>query len=230
MPKIIEWFNHSSIKDDWKTQYIRYRLGRLKHQYWLWNRKNHTHALVDEYDYLILKNCQPGRTLFFGSAGYYLKEIWPEIEVVEMHPVVKTFYSDVHICQDRSQLGTILPWKTDNFAVVNNRGDHWVDVGGLTDRIQNYSTVMNPGCRFFYSFRDTQIHVNRLTTDLEKHFFDWANGLSQIGFDLVWHSIDFAKKLPDQNGYYNQLENPDTTNGNLKFWFVYKGQAWDMIT
>jgi len=47
-----------------------------------------------------------------------------------------------------------------------------------------------------------------------------------LGLELVWHSVDFTKKLPDSNGYYDQLENPDTTNGNLKFWFVYKGTPW----
>jgi hypothetical protein len=113
--------------------------------------------------------------------------------------------------------------------VVNNRGDHWVDVHGLTDHIRNYATVMNSGCRFFYSFRDTQIHVNRLTTELEGHYLDWAHSLQNMGFDLVWHSINFKRKVPDQHGYYDQLENPDTVNGNLKFWFVYKGQPWNKI-
>jgi hypothetical protein len=231
MPKIVEWFNHSSIKTDWKTQYIRYRLGRIKHQYWLWNRKNPTQALVDEYDYSILKNCWPGRTVFFASAGYYLKDIWPEIEVVEMHPVVETFYPDnIYICQDRSQLSDILPWKVDNFAVVNNRGDIWTELENITEYCKYYTQVMNNGCRFFYSFRDTQIvGVNRLTTDMEKYFLDWAQSLTNIGLELVWNSIDFTRKVPDQHGYYDQLENPDTTNGNLKFWFVYKGHAWDIV-
>lgn len=230
MPKIIEWFNQSGIKTDWKTQYIRYRLGRLKHQYWLWNRKNPTQALVDEYDYSILKNCQPGHTVFFASAGYYLKDIWPEIDVVEMHPVVQTFYPDIYLCQDRSQLSNILPWKVDNFAMVNNRGDIWTELENMTEYCKYYTQAMNNGCRFFYSFRDTQIvGVNRLTTDMEKYFLDWAQSLTNIGLELVWHSIDFTRKVPDQNGYYNQLENPDTTNGNLKFWFVYKGHAWDIV-
>jgi hypothetical protein len=231
MPKIIEWFDQSSIKTDWKTQYIRYRLGRLKHQYWLWNRKNSTQALVDEYDYAILKNCQPGQTVFFASAGYYLKDIWPEIKVVEMHPVVQTFYPDVYVCQDRSQLSKILPWKVDNFAIVNNRGDIWTELENITKYCKHYVQAMNQGCRFFYSFRDTQIAgVNRLTTDMEQYFLDWAQSLKSIGLELVWHSINFERKLPDQNGHYNQLENPDTTNGNLKFWFVYQGKPWDVIT
>jgi hypothetical protein len=231
MPKIIEWFNHSSIKTDWKTQYIRYRLGRLKHQYWLWNRKNPTQALVDEYDYSILKNCQPGRTVFFASAGYYLKDIWPKIEVVEMHPVVETFYpGNIYICQNRAQLSNTLPWKVDNFAVVNNRGDIWTELENITEYCKHYTQVMNNGCRFFYSFRDTQIvGVNRLTTDMEKYFLNWAQSLSAIGLELVWNSINFKRMVPDQNGYYDQLENPDTTNGNLKFWFVYKGQHWDIV-
>jgi len=227
MTKLIEFFDQQPIKSDWKTQYIRYRLGRLKHQYWLWNRKNPDQALIDEYDYAILRNCQPGRTVFFASAGYYLKDIWPEIESVEMHPVVKTFYPDVHLCSQREQLKN-LPWRADNFAVVNNRADHWVTVDGLTVHLAHYCAAMNPGCRVFYSFRDTQIHINRLTTDMESLFLNWAQSLESMGLQLVWHSIGFDRKVPDQHGHYDQLENPDTTNGNLKFWFVYKGTPWSI--
>ena len=46
---------------------------------------------------------------------------------------------------------------------------------------------------------------------------------------LVWYDINFFKKQPDANGQYDMLENPDTANGNLKFWFVYKGKTWDII-
>ena len=153
MINIIEIFNQSPFKTDWKTQYIRYRLGRLKHQYWLINRKNPEQAIIDTYDYSILKNCQAGTTIFFASAGHYLKDIFPDIEVVEMHPVVKTFYPDAHICQDRGQLST-LPFCADNFAVVNNRGDIWTELENITAYCKDYTTIMNPGCRFFYSFRD----------------------------------------------------------------------------
>jgi hypothetical protein len=227
MTKIIEFFDQSLEKSDWKTQYIRYRIGRLKHQYWLWNRKNPTRAIIDEYDHNIMKNCQPGKTVFFGSAGYYIRDIFPDVEVVEMHPVVKTFYPDAYICNDRADLPTILPFKVDNFVVVNNRAEMWCTVDGITDHFSNYIKTMNPGCRLFYSFRDTQMHLNRLTTDMESHFSDWAISLKQkLDLQLVWHSVDFSKKLPDQNGYYDQLENPDSTNGNLKFWFVYKGDPW----
>lgn len=221
MEKLIEFFEAESFKTDWKTQYIRYRLGRLKHQYWLWNRKNPEKALIDEYDYTILQNCKAGKTAFFSSAGYYLKDIFPDIEVIEMHPVVKTFYHDVHIVDDRKNLIN-LPFTVDNFGVVNNRGDHWVDASGLTEHMINYSKIMNPGCRVFYSFRDTQIIVNRLTTNLYDYFNSWAVDLKKYGFELVWKSISFR-----QNDF--PLENPDTTNGNLKFWFVYKGDLWEPI-
>jgi hypothetical protein len=224
MTKIIEDFGQAAIRTDWKTQYFRYRAGRLKHQYWLINRKR-CHALIDSYDAMIIRNCQPGTTVFFGSAGYYLKDIYPEITVIEMHPVVKTFYPDAIICENRAQLaGTGM--RVDNFAVVNNRADHWVTVDGLTQHLACYTKIMNPGCRVFYSFRDTQIHVNRLTTDLRTHFLSWAQGLSHIGLDLVWHHIDIEPRVSDSNGCWDLLENPDTTNGNLKFWFVYRGLSW----
>lgn len=222
--KILEFFNQSTIKSDWKTQYIRYRLGRLKHQYWLWNRKRKKNFLVDSHDYFILKNCQPGTTAFFASSGYYLKQIWPEITVIEMHPVVASFYPEVIICADRSELTTVCSNKFDNFAVVNNRADLWVDTEGLTQHLENYTKVMNLGCRFFYSFRDTQIIMNRLKTNMEKYFFDWACSLEKIlGLQLVWYDINFRKKNDQDN---DTLENPDTTNGNLKFIFSYKGSPW----
>ncbi len=229
MTKILEFFNQSSIKTDWKTQYIRYRLGRLKHQYWLWNRKNTDKFIMDEYDYAILKNCQPGKTVFFASSGYYIKDAYPEIEVIEMHPVVKTFYNNVKIVSDRSELENAVGEKADNFAVINNRGDLWVTLDGLTKHFEHYISAMKPGCRFFYSFRDTQIIVNRLTVDIEAFMLDWALSLEKMhNLKLVWHSIEFPKKEPDSNGYYDMLENPDTTNGNLKFWFVYNGNEWNV--
>lgn len=228
MSKILESFDQALIKDDLKTQYIRYRIGRLKHQYWLWNRKNKNTAYVDEYDYTILKNCQPGKTIFFGSAGYYLKDIWPEIEVIEMHPIVKTFYKDVYICTDRKKLSENIPFKCDNFAVVNNRADLWTELENITKYCQQYTSIMNGGCRFFYSFRETQVvGINRLIVDMEQHFLDWANSLEKINLKLIWHSIRFDKKVPNNLGEYDYNENPDTTNGNLKFMFVYKGEGKD---
>jgi len=228
MTRLVEFFDQATIKSDWRTQYIRYRLGRLKHQYWLINRKNPTEAVIDTYDYRILQNCQPGTTVFFASAGHYLRDVFPNIEVVEMHPVVKTFYPAAHICEQRQDLAN-LPFKADNFAVVNNRGDHWVDVQGLTEHIRHYTQAMNPGCRFFYSFRDTQIVVNRLTTDLVKHFINWALSLEhECGLTLVWFDIGFPRKQAI-HGQYDTLEMPDTTNGNLKFWFVYQGEPWPVI-
>jgi hypothetical protein len=223
--QLVEKIIPADHKTDFKTRYIKYRAGRLKHQYWLWNRKSQN-KIVDEYDACILKNCQAGTTAFFASAGYYLKDIWPKIDSIETHSVVSEFYSDIIFTESRQKLPQFVPYHYDNFAVVNNRGDHWVDVSGLTDHIQNYSTVMNPGCRFFYSFRDTQIHFNRLTVDHYQYFLNWAQSLSSIGLTLVWHDIQFRKKEKDGNGNYDGLENPDTTNGNLKFWFVYKGQSW----
>lgn len=227
MQKLVEHFSQATFKTDWRTQYVKYRAGRLKHQFWLRNRKSLTDAVIDSYDYRILQNCQIGNTVFFGSAGYYLKDIFPSIEVVEMHPVVNTFYPKVHICS-RDNLSS-LPFRADNFAVVNNRADHWVTINGLTEHFDKYSKVMNPGCRVFYSFRDTQIQFNRLTVDIEDYFSSWAHSLESIGFRLVWKNIELPKKLPDQNGDYNQLENPDSTNGNLKFWFVYQGEPWITI-
>lgn len=220
-------YHDIKIKKDWKTSYIRYRIGRLKHQYWLWNRKRPDRFLIDKYDYLVLKNCQPGTTVFFDSSAYYLKDLFPQIVSVESHAVVKTFRPDV-ITAKREQLVDLVP-AADNFAVINNRADQWfTPLDQMQTNLAHYVAAMRPGCRFFYSFRDTQIpQFNRLKIDQEKFWLEWAINLEHSHkLKLVWHSIQFPKKIPDQNGNYNTLENPDTTNGNLKFWFVFNGEAW----
>jgi hypothetical protein len=227
--QLIEQIYPDQHSQDFKTQYIKYRVGRLKHQYWLWNRKR-DHKQVDWYDALILKNCQPGRTAFFSSAGYYLQEIWPEIDSIEMHPVTTKFCPSCILVHSRNNLYSQLGCRYDNFAVVNNRADHWVSVAGLTAHLINYADILNTGARVFYSFRDTQIIFNRLTVDHQQYFLDWAHSLTKHGFKLVWHDTQFAVKQKDHNGCYDGLENPDTTNGNLKFWFVYKGTPWTVTT
>jgi hypothetical protein len=225
--RLIEQIHPDEHKTDFRIRYIKYRAGRLKHQYWLWNRKR-INKVVDEYDAKILKNCKPGTIAFFASSGYYLKEIWPQIDSIEMHPIVKEFYNDVIVTNTRAELPAVVKTRYDNFAVVNNRGDHWVDIHGLTRHLQNYTKVLNPGARLFYSLRDTQIQYNRLIVDSTEYFHNWATSLESIGLTLAWSDINFKKKTKDGCGNYDTLENPDTTNGNLKFWFCYKGSAWDI--
>jgi hypothetical protein len=223
--RLVEQIFFEEHRDDFRTRYIKYRAGRLKHQYWLWNRKN-SHKVVDAYDRAILDNCQPGRTAFFSSAGYYLRDIWPEIDSIEMHSVVKEFYPEVKLISNRDNMHKELTELYDNFAVVNNRGDHWVDTRGLTRHLACYSRCLRPGARLFYSFRDTQIIYHRLRDHGPTLFLEWARSLSLIDLDLVWHDIQFPRKVPNGAGEYDLHENPDTVNGNLKFWFVYKGRPW----
>lgn len=223
--KLVEQLLIQEHKQDFKTRYLKYRFGRLKHELWLRNRKNLT-KVIDQYDATILKNCQLGNTAFFSSAGYYLKDIWPDIDSIEMYSVVKEFFPEIVLVSDRKQLAH-LPKKYDNFAVVNNRSDHWVNLDGLTAHLKCYTQALNPGARVFYSFRDTQIQFNRLTVNHCDYFLSWAHSLAQLELELVWHDIQFAVKQKDGLGNYDGLENPDTTNGNLKFWFVYKGNTWN---
>jgi len=226
--RLIEQIYPQEHNTKFRTRYVKYRAGRLKHQYWLWNRK-HQEKKVDAYDAAILRNCQSGKTAFFCSAGYYLRDIWPNIDSIEMHPVVKEFYPDVVVVSNRESLVHHVKHRYDNFAVVNNRADHWVSLDGLTEYLSNYCKILRPGARLFYSFRDTQIHYHRLKVDAEAYFLSWANSLTHLGLTLVWHCIDFRKKQPDPLGNFDGFENPDTTNGNLKFWFVYQGNPWKIV-
>lgn len=206
------------MDSSWKVQYLRYRMGRLKHRYWLTNRKNKDQFLIDEYDYFILHKLRPGPTTIFGSAGYYLEDVIDNLYVVEMHPVVKTFYPKAIIVDSRADIKNHVP-KSANFIVNNNRLDHWMPtVEALNNNIKCYTECLQPNGLLFYSFRDTQmLPLNRLTVDLEQFYNDWADNLP--GLRLVWSDINFEKQLPDGFGNYPCRENPDSTNGNLKFIF-----------
>jgi hypothetical protein len=225
--KLVEQIHTDEHRTDFKTRYMKYRAGRLKHQYWLWNRKR-SNKVVDKYDAKILKNCQEGTIAFFASSGYYLKDIWPHVDSIEIHPVVKEFYPNAILTKSRDALSQVVPNKYDNFAVVNNRGDHWVSIDGLKQHLTAYTKILNPGARVFYSFRDTQIQYNRLTVDSVEYFTSWANSLDDIGLTLVWADVAFEKKIKDHLGNFDARENPDTSNGNIKFWFCYKGPAWQV--
>lgn len=226
--QLIEKIFVQEHKTDFKTRYIKYRAGRIKHQYWLWNRRRKT-KIVDWYDAEILKNCQPGRTAFFASAGYYLNDIYSSIDNIETHAVVKEFYPKSILVSDRKNLTKEIKYKYDNFAVVNNRGDHWVNLEGLNQNLKCYISVLNPGARLFYSFRDTQIQFNRLIVNHADYFLTWATNLESVGLTLCWHDMQFAVKVKDGLGNYDGFENPDTVNGNLKFWFVYQGIPWKIV-
>ena len=110
--------------------------------------------------------------------------------------------------------------------MVNNRADQWYDEHERDTLLDHYVAMMNPGCRFFYSFRDTQIpKLNRMTVDLELYWHSWAKRLAQSHqLNLCWCQIDFPPRGSDESG----LENPDTTNGNLKFVFTYRHGAFEV--
>jgi len=47
---------------------------------------------------------------------------------------------------------------------------------------------------------------------------------------LLWHDIRFAKKQKDGAGNYDIMENPDTTNGNIKFIFQLGDSSYTINT
>ncbi len=215
--RYIDHLYELDINPNWKTQYLRFRMGRLKHRYWLTNRKHQSKFLIDSYDNFIISKLKDGPTTIFGSAGYYLDEVIKDLHVVEMHPVVKTFYPTAIIVNNRNEIKDLVP-QSANFIVTNNRLDHWMPtVTELNYNIQCYVDCLQPGGLLFYSFRDTQmLPLNRLTTNIEQYYRDWATTLPRL--QLVWSDINFEKQEA-VDGIYPCRENPDTTNGNLKFIF-----------
>lgn len=210
--KIVKHYKDLQRKTlDIKTDYLKYRVGKIKHELWLKSRKS-DRVYITSYDDYILKNLQPGKTAIFGSAGYFLEDCIDDLTVIEANKIVKNFYPKAVIVEHRKEIGSLFPMTFDNFIVTNNRSDLWVDADGLCEHIKNYKESMANGCLFFYSMRDTQFTPwNRLKVNHYKMFIDLAKHIESLGFECLESQIDFA------NGDGN--ENPDTTNGNIKYLF-----------
>jgi len=246
--KLIEHFNdYDMVSTDNtivnKHNYLRFRFGRLKHNFWLKSRKSNDTIYIDAYDNFILQNLKPGKTCYFGSSGYYLDGAIDDLTVIEQHPVVKTFYPDAVIVKNRGEIGKLYPNVFDNFVVVNNRGDIWtslydspdagfdLDKPSIEDHVRNYIKSMKDGCVFFYSFRDTQIvNWNRISTNHYDYFYNFALYLKKYGLNLLWHNIKFAEKHKQPDESYDILENPDTLNGNIKLIFQYNNNTHTIDT
>ena len=237
MTKLIESFTdypmvtgeHDNHEASNMHNYRRYRMGRLKHELWLKNRKNKNKIIIDQYDKFIVDNVKPGRTCIFGSAGYYLEKLIPNLCVIEQWQVVKSFYPKATIIKDRKDIVTFFGEECfDNFIVVNNRGDIWCELSVVENHISHYVKAMKPGCVFFYSFRDTQIvDWNRLTTDHYDYFYNFGKMIEKkYDLNMLWHDIKFVGKEKDGAGNYDFMENPDTTNGNIKFIFQHNEASW----
>jgi len=222
MKKLIEHFSDYPMIDTDRHNYIRYRMGRLKHQLWLQNRKR-DYITIDTHDKFIIDNLKAGKTCVFGSAGYYLEDLVEDLTVIEQHPIVKKFYPKAQIINHRNEIGKSYGKSFDNFVVINHRNDLWVDLDGLEKHFKDYRSAMKPGCLFFYSFRDTQMLFNRFKNDHYYFFLNFAKQLEKsLDLHLIWHDIKFAEKQKDGAGNYDINENPDTTNGNIKFVFEYQ--------
>jgi len=224
--KIIEHFINNDQKEDLRTEYLRFRTRNPKHGLWLINRKRQKKVVYDD-DARILTKCKEGKTAIYNSCGYYLKDVFPEIDidVIGSESIVKTFYKDCVIAS-RNNLATVGK-KYDNLIITNFRGDLWTTTSGLETHFEKYKVLMNSGCYFFYSFRDTQLlGFNRLKTDMEKYFLDWAKSLEQkLNLKLLSHTIAFPKKKRKADGNFDLNENPDTINGNIKLLFENMDQA-----
>lgn len=210
--KIIKHYSELKTKKyDKKIAYLRHRTSKIKHQLWLKTRKSNK-VYITSYDEYILQKIQMGRTGIFGSAGYYLEDCIKDLTVIEQDTIVKDFYPKAIIIKTREEIGKLFPQYFNNFIVINNRSDLWVDTNGLCEHIKNYKKSMAEGCLFFYSLRDTQFTPwNRLKINHYEMFVEVAKKIETLGFKCLNSQMDFA------NGDGN--ENPDTTNGNIKYLF-----------
>jgi len=95
MKKLIEHFTDYPMIDTDKHNYTRYRMGRLKHELWLRNRKNKNEIIIDEYEKLNI-SCDVKNPQIYNnhSAKTTIRETLDEVDTnINLNTVVNNSYN-----------------------------------------------------------------------------------------------------------------------------------------
>lgn len=220
MQKLINHYSDATRKDTWRNQYVAFRAEHPKHMYYLANRRQ-SEVCLDLYDKYILENLNPGTTMAFDVAGYYLVDVVPNLIVVERMEIAKSWYPSCLVTTDPASL-TQFHGKVNNFIVNNSLMLKWKTLDQWTSWWLHNSVLLAPGAQIFCAFRDNRIMRNRLTVNFRRALAHWLGYMERQGFRIIDYSYDPCNVGDDVTDYRSATEIADTTNGNVKIHWQYE--------
>jgi len=218
--KIIRCYAEGGFVPTFRNQYTRWKFGKPKHIYYVKNRRRDV-KILDTYDRYILDNLRPGTTLVFDSAGYYLDGIVPNLQVVDLDPVVLTWYPQARIMTSEESIQDLYR-SADNFVTMNTiklRFKTW-------DFYEQYwakqSRFMRDGCQVFFAFRDIFMNFNKLKYSFESRLQAWLHAMQQHGYHVRHYSYDPIPVTEHMTELTEIPEIDDMVNGNVKIHWEYR--------
>lgn len=220
MQKVIRNYIEGGFRESFRNLYTKWKFGKPKHNYYVQGRRSQT-PVLDSYDYYIINNLQPGRTITYDTAGYYLDSVIDDLVVIELNPIVLRWYPKAIINTGPLVLepyyGT-----ADNFIVNNTIKLRWKTFEDYTKFWLAQQVFFKPGTQIFFSFRDIFIFHNRLKYKFSDLLSTWLSSMEQHGFKLINLTHDIIPITEHMDNLDDMPEITDMVNGNIKIHWRYK--------
>lgn len=220
MQKVISRYSDANFHSTFRNLYIKWKFGKPKHKYYVHNRKSKD-KILDYYDKYILDNIQPGVTIAFDCAGYYLDGIVDNLIVVDLDPIVKVWYPNA-VIYDNNHAVTHLYNTADNFIVNNTIKLRWKTFDEFSEFWKTSRQFLRHESQIFFSFRDIFIFHNRLKFKFSDLLSNWLCEMQQYGFDVNQYTYDKLPVTEHMTDLEKIPEIEDMNNGNVKIHWTYR--------
>ena len=220
MQKIIRNYEEGGFKENFRNIYTKWKFGKPKHRYYVQGRRSNL-PVLDDYDWYILNNLIPGKTIAYDTAGYYLDSVIDDLVVVELNPIVLRWYPKAII---NTSPEVLLPYygTADNFIINNTIKLRWKTFDDYTNFWLAQQVFFKPGTQIFFSFRDIFIFHNRLKYKFSDLLAQWLSSMEKHGFSLIRLTHDLIQVTDHMNKLDNIPEINDMVNGNIKIHWRYQ--------
>jgi hypothetical protein len=219
MSKVIGKYADAVLRTDFRTSYTRWKFSKPKHNYFVRNRHS-KEIILDNYDKYIIDHLSPGKTITYDGAGYYLDPAIDNLTVIELVPLVLSWYPKAVIDTGEDSVKHLYN-QADNFIVNNTIRLRWKTFDEYTEYWQFQTRFFKPGTQIFFSFRDIFIFHNRLKHNFSILLQAWLLSMEQYGFKLLWVNYDLIKINDTLVDYTWLPEVDDMINGNVKIHWEY---------
>jgi hypothetical protein len=220
MPKVIDCYADGEFRANYRNRYTRWKFGKPKHNYYVKNRRAPI-KILDLYDQYILENLNPGTTMAFDCAGYYLDGLVDDLCVVDLDPIVLSWYPQAHIYTDEKSV-VELYHSADNFIVINTIKLRWKTFDAYTDFWCRARRFLRNGCQVFFSYRDIFIFHNRLKYNFSELSQQWLLTMEQHGFYVNKYQYEPISVTSEMHDLSQIPEINDMVNGNVKIHWQYR--------
>lgn len=220
MQKVINRYSDATFVQSYRNLYSKWKFGKPKHNYYVKNRRA-TNKLFDYYDKYIINNLQSGHTIAFDTAGYYLDGVVSNLTVIDLNPIVLSWYPQAVIFQQEKDVEHLYN-SADNFIVNNTIRLRWKTFDEHADFWIRARRFLKPGCQIFFSYRDIFIFHNRLKYNFSELLANWLPTMEQYGFYVKHYSYEKIPVTEHHTEIETVPEISDMVNGNVKIHWEYR--------